>query len=220
MSEDRQNTIAAAIAQLQQAVSKPDRYNQLIASINNLVQAANHADVCPHIKSQILATLADLQNAQQQQQADAKQENLAALDKSRKQQQRRKQTWARVGSGLVTILQGLQNNNRYPKTSGSTSNGPNNNNSGSSSNQAGANDGSAQCQALSRQLSNETQKWQQLAMRRPNRNDAEAWCRQVISWQTNFTNIMRKAEQAGCASIPRGLLAQTQQISQTSCATN
>ena len=123
-----------------------------------------------------------------------------------------------MGSGLVTILQGLQGANAT--NTGQTNGSNTNNNGSSSSSQAGTNAGSAQCQGLSRELSNETQKWQQLAMHRPSQDEALEWCRKVTNLHANFENIIRRAEQAGCTSMPQGILSQIQQISRANCNAN
>lgn len=232
-----QSKISSAVAQLQAAVANTDRYADQIAAINNLVSAANHPDVCPEVKARVRATLADLKTANEQQRAANRQENLAAVSEGRVEQQRRRQSWARVASGLAATLQALQNANRTSTSSTGSSVGsdgsaggaggtvsPSGNsggNSGSttvSTGSAGPNAGNAECAALQRQLNGKIGEWQRLAMQRPTKENAVQWCNSVKRWQSDFGNIMQRAERAGCASLPAGLLAQTRQISQTNCS--
>ena len=220
-----QAQVSSAVAQLQAAVSQPDRYAEQMAAVNNLVRAANHPDVCPDVKSQIRATLAALQNAHQQQLAAAQEENLTAVSQGRAEQTRRRQSWARVASGLAATLRTLQRAGNSAATHGATNSGPNtttpNRSAGTSTSAKGAagpNAGSPQCDAIGNQLNSEANRWQHLAMRRPSEAEAEQWCREVVSWQSNFSNLMQRAEQAGCTSLPKGMLEQTRQISRADCA--
>ncbi|MFK7732413.1 MAG: hypothetical protein AB8B48_12410 [Pseudomonadales bacterium] len=227
-----QAQISSAVAQLQAAVANTDRYEDQIAAVNNLVNAASHTDVCPEIKARVRSTLADLKTANQQEQAANRQENLAAVSRGRAEQQRRRQSWARVASGLTATLQALQNANRSSSNSSASSTGgsaagttSSSSSSGNSSSgttvsrgAGGPNAGNAECDALQRQLSSKMSEWQRLAMQRPTKANAVQWCNSVKRWQSDFGNIMQRAERAGCASLPSGLLAQTRQISQTNCS--
>lgn len=226
---DLQSKISAAVAQLQAAVASTDRYADQISAINNLVSAASHADVCPEVKAKVRATLADLKTANKQEQAATRQENLAAVSQGRAEQQRRRQSWARVASGLAATLQALQTANRSSSLSGGPRGGsgdtgsvatPSNNTGGTtvSRGSAGPNADNAQCAALERQLNGKIAAWQQLAMRPPTEANAVQWCNSVKRWHSDFSNIMQRAERAGCASLPTGMLAQTRQISQTNCS--
>lgn len=217
-----QQAVSAAIGQLQAAVQQPDRYAAQLDAIQNLVDKANHPEVCPEVKSQIRATLAELRNAQDQELAAAQEINQRAVAQGKAELERRRQSWARVASGLATALQTLQRETStntavnsgsptgYTGTQSDRTSNPNSTPTSDSSN--------TQCQSINQQLNQAVGQWQRLATQRPSKDQATQWCNNVKRQHATLTSLMRRAEQAGCTSIPKGVLSQSSQIAQTNCS--